>query len=526
LIRVMLVDDEEMTREGLKEFISWAELDMVVVGAAEDGKEALERFDEWLPDLLLCDVRMPHMDGLELARLLKLKAPLCKIIFLSGYSDVAYLKSAIKLQAVDYVEKPVQIPELEELLARTGREIKQLSKERQQVGRIFDTWDNNKHELSVGLIRKLLSMNTPLDPEWPKVKEELALLSPSFPLEGYWICCVTAFADEGDKTDWRASVLGAAEEQDLQVLAAIVDGRGVAVVALESERHIEPVGLWLNKLVDRGKEGRDSKRAVGVGNIFHTISGLKESYEQALKALNYYFYRGWQSVLWARELPQSQRKNLLLFEKNHFIQYEEALKRQDFTEVEELLNQAVNELLLFPSPDMEGVRKKLFRWYIAMTKIYPDALWEFENDELWSHVFVSGELFTIRHFMTRRLEMIKEGAEAAAPTEKSVIRDVIRFIQQHYHEDISIGAIANHVYLTPTYLCLLFKKDRGVSINDYMTHYRIEQSKQLLGERKLKLYDVAQQVGYRDANYFAKVFRKLVGCNPSEYREKIGVPGR
>lgn len=521
----MLVDDEEMTRDGLKEYVSWAELGMEVVGTAEDGKQALERFAELRPDLLLCDVRMPHMDGLELARRLKEQGPDCKIIFLSGYSDVEYLKSAIKLQAVDYVEKPVQLPELEELLARTGDEIRRLQAEKKDAERLKDSWDRSEPEMSSRLMRRLLALNGPSDPEWPSVRDQLELLHPRMPRDGIWICAAFAFADTADRDRWRDEAAAAAEGQGLSVFTAIVDGTGVACAALDSERHLEPAALWLNKLVGRGAgAGSAPKRAAGVGDPAGHPSQIGESFAQAMRALQYRFYRGWQSVLWSRELSFQDKADRLLFDKNHFIAFEEALRRQEFREAEERLDQAVNELLLYPSPDIDAVRKKLFRWYISMTKVYPEAMWEFENDELWSQVFVSGELYTIRQFMARRLQIIREGMQGVSPGDKSVIREVIRYVQQRYAEDISISSIAGHVYLTPTYLCLLFKKERGMSIHDFITQTRVDKAKQLLRDRSLKLYEIANRVGYQDANYFSKVFRKITGENPSEYRDRMEEP--
>ncbi|WP_068774238.1 response regulator [Paenibacillus sp. FJAT-26967] len=521
MIRVMLVDDEEMTRSGLREFVPWEDFNMTVVGEAEDGVQALERFDELEPDLLMCDVRMPRIDGLELARQLKDKAPVCKIIFLSGYSDVDYLKTAIKLQAVDYLEKPVQLDELEKLLGTVAAEIRANREESARITGLKESWNQSMPELTERLLRNLLALRSTGESEWLQVKREIGMVDDTFPTEGNWVCCTAAFGNPAARETWREDAYAGARELGLPILAGIVDGVGVACLALESERHLEPVSLWLNKMTVKGREEGKNRRALSSGNIFHPLYRMAVSYEESMKALHYYFYRGWNSIIWYRELPQQHRSGLQLFEKDCFLKFEDALRRQDFEEAEQLLDQAVNELLLYPSPEIESVRKKLFRWYVAMTQIYPDAMWDFENDELWSSVFVSGELFTIRSFMLRRLEIIKENTDDSASSEKSVIRDVIRYVQHNYNEDVSIAAIANHVYLAPTYLCLLFKKERGISMNEYITQFRIKKAKQLLRDRKLKLYEIAQMVGYQDANYFAKVFRKIAGCNPSEYRDSM-----
>jgi two-component system response regulator YesN len=527
LIKIMLVDDEPMTRDGLKEFVGWSKLSMEVVAEASDGAEALIQYEKTHPDIVLCDVRMPRMDGLELATRLRESDHSCKIVFLSGYSDTPYLKKAIKLNAVDYVEKPVQIAELEELLAEIAEQIKAEREERQKTAEIRKIVERGKPDLTGGLVKRLLQLSSPSDPEWPAVKEELQMVHGGFPLEGAYVCSAFLCKEPGGWSVLREEAEQTAAGEGLAVLATEADGFGVALLAVESGHHLESVALWLNRLAGKRKSkesGGSFSFTAGVGEPCRHPGAVAASYRQALKALQLHFYRGWNTVIWHRELPSLNVKDSLqLFDKHGFIRFEEALRQKDIRTAIDLLDQAVNELLLFPRREIEQVRKKLFRWYVALTKYYPESMWEFEKDELWSSVFVSGELFTIRSFMMRRMEIIRENSElAGAASEKSVIRETVRFIQQHYNQDVSIAAIAEHVYLTPTYLCILFKKEKGISINDYITQLRIEKAKQLLADRKLRVYEISQMIGYQDANYFAKVFRKATGMNPSEYRETIG----
>lgn len=519
MIKVMLVDDEEMTRSGLREFISWEQLGLEVAGEAEDGEEALERFMLLRPEIVLCDVRMPRMDGITLAGKLKELAPDCKIIFLSGYSDVAYLKSAIKLQAVDYIEKPVQIHELEALLGRTAEEISKSREENSKLLQIRKALDENLAELTGKALKELFQLSSPADPGTERILEELFALHGGFPREGKYICCVFTAREAAEWDLWEGQAIAEGKAQELMLLAAVMDGMGVVCFSIRSDSELERISLWLNRMLR--KEDNQQAYSAGVGSICHHPAALGRSYREALKALQHRFYRGWNTSIWHSKLPQEGQLKQLLFDKQNYIRFEELLKQRDIDAAIDLLDQCVNDLVLFPSPDIDAVRTKLFRWYVAMTKLYPETMWEFENDELWSSVFVAGELYTIRNFMIRRLGIIKENMEIIGqPAEKSVIREVVKYIQANYDGDVSIASIAGHVYLTPTYLCILFKKEKGISINDYITQFRIEKAKQLLKDRKLKLYEIAGKVGYQDANYFAKVFRKLTGMNPSEFREK------
>lgn len=529
MIKLMLVDDEPMTRDGLKEFVDWGRLGMEVVAEAADGAEALQLYERFAPDIVLCDVRMPRMDGLEMAARLREseRGQACKIVFMSGYSDTPYLKKAIKLNAVDYVEKPVQIADLEQLLSEVAAQIAAEREEKHKADEMRQLLDRSKPDLAEGLAKRLLQLSSPSDPEWPALRDELSLLHGQLRIDGAFVCCAFLCKSPGTWGALRAEAERTAAAEGLHVLLTEMDGRGIAIVSLDSELHVESVALWLNRLTGKGKAKESGFPSImaGAGEVCRHPGAIPVSCRQALEALQLHFYRGWNTVVWHRELParSAGKEELQLFDKHGFIRYEEALRQKDIQTAIDLLDQAVNELLLFPQMEIEDVRKKLFRWYVALTKFYPEAMWEFENDELWSSVFVSGELFTIRSFMLRRMEIIQENSErAGAPSEKSVIREAVRYIQSEYNGDVSIAAIAEHVYLTPTYLCILFKKEKGISINDYITQFRIEKAKQLLGDRKLRLYEISQRIGYQDANYFAKVFRKVTGMNPSEYRETMG----
>lgn len=133
MIRLMIVDDEEMTRDGLKNSIQWDELGIESVETANNGLTALEKASVFKPDILLTDVKMPKMDGIQLAGHFRMKYPECKIIFLSGYTDKEYLKSAIHLKAMSYIEKPIKLREVISVVKNTIAEINEESKKKRMI---------------------------------------------------------------------------------------------------------------------------------------------------------------------------------------------------------------------------------------------------------------------------------------------------------------------------------------------------------------------------------------------------------
>lgn len=517
-MRAIIVDDEPMTRSGLRRFIKWDELGMEVAGEAEDGIAAYELYLEKRPDIVLCDVRMPRMDGIAFAERIRQIDPACRIIFLSGYNDVDYLKSAIKLQAVDYMLKPIQMAELTKLLRQTKETVLSIREERQELDAMRSQFDRSKSELIEHLLRSLIADDPESAPHAHEKESDLARLHPSFPLTGYYQGISFRFRGESDKATWQEAVLTEAERADLPVLSSTMNGLGFALASINGAKGDERVGVWLDRLIRRREKGEPAGIAAGIGDPCHSLNGCGGTYRQSLTALSYQFYRGWGTIIGYNSLPQLRREPRL-FDKQAIIKFEELLQSKQLQAAEQWLDTIINELLLHTPADIEGIRKKLFRWYASMTRLYPESMWEFENDRMWAAMFVSGELYTIRKFLIQRLFAIGEALDQMDVGDKAVIRDIMSFVQDNYDKDVSVNTIAGHVHLAPTYMCMLFKKEKGLSIHDYITQHRIKQAKRLLKDRKMKLYEVAAKVGYQDANYFAKVFRKVTGVVPSQYRD-------
>jgi two-component system response regulator YesN len=145
---------------------------------------------------------------------------------------------------------------------------------------------------------------------------------------------------------------------------------------------------------------------------------------------------------------------------------------------------------------------------------------ENEKEFYWDEISRAGTLTEIEIYLIQKIELMFRIIEEKE-NKGNVVFSVLRYIQENFYDrNLSIKTIAEYTYLTPTYLCLIFKKETGKTINQYITEVRIEKSKEYLKNRKIKIYEIASRVGYSDANYYAKVFEKIVGLNPSDFREK------
>lgn len=517
MIKVIIVDDEQITRDGLIEFIPWDEIGAEVAGTAADGLEGLELATAVQPDIALCDVRMPRMDGIHLGQKLMEQLPKCKIIYLSGYSDAHYLKSAIKIHAVDYVEKPVNLDELKELLHKTVKECKEESERERHMQQMLRSIDLTMPYLESQTLGQLLCGT---DDAAEALGPYTRLANPNILSGEKLVCCVFRMKDREENPAFISALKCSADREGVPCIAGEVREDVIGVAAVQGTEGMDKISCMLERMLrDSANDG--PALAIAMGEAGEGAVGARASYSQAMKALDLHFFKGWNVLIRFKEADRLAVPQLI-YDKRQFEHLEACLNMRNIGEAIRIAESMMEELATSCGTPVEQVRKRLFHVYLLISKSFPEAAFDYENEELWAKVFMVGDLASIRRFIVGRLEAIAENAPTIGNlTEKSVIRDIVQYIHANYHLNLSIGSISKEVYLTPTYMCILFKREKGISVNDYITKVRMENAKKLLRDRRLKLYEISVKVGYADPNYFAKVFRKSTGHTPSDYRDTL-----
>ena len=517
MLKLLIVDDEEMTRHGLKEFVPWRELGIEVAAEASDGIEGIEQAERIQPDLVLCDVRMPRMDGIAFAKRLREINPDCRLIFISGYTDSEYLKSAIQLKAVDYIEKPIQMDELYQVLERTvqqyHRERVQAEKYRdmhraihqglpQLTGILLKQWMNEPEHMSDSLHSKFHAIGITFPWEEPYTAVAVACDDPSGMKESL------LFFEEELRKESEHAMIGDWSD----VLILLIPG---------NEGKNEGITALLYRAITTIKERTKANMAVAFSGWGSGSDGGIELLKNALKALQYRFYTGWNRVIFFDyfrhrvRVPEPRWKDLLQ-------RWEGCWKHNGFTEALEWIEDAalrMREPYIWP---VETARELWLQACLIVWKYYPEALEHYDERFDWKKTLMHGDESEITKFLRQLLTDIDASRnQLKSNLEHYAIRGAVDYMLSHLSEPMTIQKIADHVHLTPTYLCLLFKKETGQSIHDYLTEARMERAKKLLQDRSLRLYEIAEQAGYNDPKYFAKVFRKTFGCNPSDFRHQF-----
>ena len=498
LFKLLLVEDEAATRNGLLQHIDWQALGIREVATAKDGTEGLVQAEAFRPDILISDIRMPGMDGIALADAVLAFLPRCRIIFLSGYSDKAYLKAAIRFGAVSYVEKPIELDELTEAI---GRAVQQCM------------------EAANGATPPPLSDGSLIHSALHGAPEALAALAKRLQLGEERSGCVVLLVRSHREQEQAERVL-AAMHQALRLRARVcgtVGSQYAAVVSGLSPQALQQEATAFLGTLTRLCDG-EHQFFCGVGTCVPTLADLNASYDAAACALKQLFFQGYGAVAFYRP-ADAPAANLQGIDEAAFLRL---VQDGDTQTVSAFLNRLCAQA---QACAREGqIKDALLKYAFALTREAERrgiraASGESESDHFfWNAISTAPTLEALRELFLTHVAQSIEAFQRQDANNRSITQ-VLRDIEQHYaHQDLSIKQLAERAYLTPTYLSFLFKKTTGQTASEWITSFRIEKAKELLLSN-VKLVEVAQRVGYGDANYFSKTFKRQTGMTPSKFRE-------
>nr|WP_275983808.1 response regulator [Paenibacillus hamazuiensis] len=513
----MIVDDEPIVRLGLSTLIEWERHGFALAGTAADGVEAWKRIETEAVDIVVTDILMPRMDGLELVRKLKESSTDVAVVVLSCLDDFVYVKEAMKLGARDYILKPTMEPE--ELLAILLEAKEALARQRQeqaQVARWREELQQSK-QAQLGLkLEKWLISGLP--------DEELAeqLLPP-----GKWLHSMGVHAAEGQPayTDWS----------DLGVHAAVRCGEQSVLLLYAAEplvsQHEWNVmcyerAAWLERYIIREIGLEESAFVIGIGMKVRSLPDVAAAARLLESQVNRSFYEGASSriiplpdttaVAHSIRLPQEEKVDLL-----------RAVASGNAEAALHAAQRLCDTLAELRPP--VGKTHAFVHELLGLAAEYARERGSIRLDDFEAAYLNGGKLRSImslaglRRFLSEAaLALAGAGTDGYAPdaAKHPFVRKALQYMRDHFRENIGTADIAQYVRLSRSYLSDLFGKETGESLSEALTRIRIEEAKRLLGTGEKKVYEVAEAVGFQDAKTFAKTFKKVVGCSPKEYEAR------
>lgn len=523
MYKVLVVDDEPYMLEGWRSIIDWHAYGYELCATASDGEDALEAIKACAPDLIITDIQMPVINGLELIRIIREELHLqTKVVIVSGYSHFPYVKEAIRYQVDHYVLKPIVIEEIHELLESLREETEQRHRSHSEEAKA--TADAVSAAVTDVLKRGGM----------PAVETAERLLR----VDGQTFCqlvlveaCRTVLSGEGGVQRKDA----ASETYANQLVEACL-AEGLRVCRFEELP--SRIGLLLLGIDATGSVIRDRLADV-IKRISSTmadiricvsgqsmgLSGLQNLYAQMLSTLDrpfigmragVYFYHDNTSTSaegnrW-EDITDKSDALLRFVEKNDAAGIQSAVN-----DLFDMFARAASAPSGWLQVSISHIRSQLLR---RLSETGGDA----DLIDKWISMYRSGspESWTwsgekLISLCTKAAAVI---AEHRSGTDTCIVKKTLAFIESHFHEKIKLQDLAKQFSINPVYMGQQFKRETGYSFNDYMHKLRIDEAKKLLRRTDMKIAAIARQLGYHDTEYFTEKFKALTSCSPSSYKNQ------
>ncbi len=524
---LLLVEDEEAIREKLMKNVPWTDYGFEPVLGASNGLEALEILKEHPIKIMVTDVQMPKMNGIELIKEIKKLDYQMKIIVISGFAEFEYAQESIKLNVSDYLLKPFASRRLLEVVLRYKDELEKEEAEESEVKGLREQLKKNKAALVDKLLLDLVNGNAETN-----IKAQLDFLG----------------IDEISNHDFQVAVLEIPENQlqemseeekyllNLQLyqhtkrLANANAYRNyiinhhrnqVVLIMLKPDKDLP---IRLEEIITQAHLALKVSMACGIGRQYRDLADLAISYREACSALQYRYLYGLNQVFSINDLnPDTQSCHKILNSLQRYSIFDNLKIGADSAVGVDLKN-IVNEM-----------RQAKLSW--ELSKMVASNLILLTFTTLNELGYNAGEIFGTNDdtlIILNRVESLEEMEQLLTSffdrinhyirqkrtsLNHQLVEEIRMYIDLHFAEDITLSGMANQYKISPSYLSLLFTERTGKNFIDYLTERRIKKAKELLKHTDLKIYEISNAVGYNDSFYFSNCFKKITGASPSEYRE-------
>ncbi|KRF42947.1 response regulator [Paenibacillus sp. Soil787] len=525
MIKMMVVDDEAWVRERLVHTIDWEQLGIKVMDEASCGQEALDKALQLNPDIILTDIRMPNMGGIELIQSLRGHQLHCKVIIISGYSDFEYAKKAISLGAFDYILKPVEDHDLLGVVKKCLEQIL-ADKKKEELLQKADT-QVNKH---LPMLKEMLFANL-INGRIQNEREILEALNDlQFEYSNLNHCCVIFQFKELEKdgihldTEFAQFVIGNLVGDILREIncRAITFTNSDEVVAIVSSDHAckslcqqldsAAFNPMINKIFGCSVD-------IGYGGWYSNIMNISSSYRQAK-----------QSLLISGFLNQERGAISDISAKS------ETYKHYDIEGLVNSVKLGDKESVLIHLDQLVKQNKQMnliefkFLYFQIITSITRTAIQgkqTLDNVSWFSLQFFellqrSQNVDEIRQLFEEALFKLMAYLDKTQKKKKrKVIEKIVAYMEEHYNESINLNTVAEAFFMNASYLSKIFKEEMDISFSKFVMEYRVEKAIELMKDPTIKIYEIAGIVGYDDVQYFTKMFKTIKGATPVQYREKL-----
>ncbi|MFD0693596.1 response regulator [Paenibacillus sp. GCM10027628] len=540
MYKALIVDDEKEIREGLRTVFPWHELGIHEIRTADDGDTALELARAWSPHIVISDIKMNRLSGLDFIRQLYMDSSFPgKIVFISGYDEFELVRQAMKQGAVDYLLKPIDIGEMKHIV-RKALELIRTEQLRNQNQALLENEAHRallqmREELMREMAEKAIEphMETRIIHRLEKLKLDWISKGPLAILAAE-VDDLKAIEQEKRYKQERELVLfaiGNVMDQTLQeecpgayVLFKDKKERWIAAIPCQAS-DLETVTKLAKLLIARINEFVKVKATIGLNPAPGPFNRLPQLYAGACEALQHKIVLGGNRVWVAGEAADEEAEGVRLGNPDEMI---ELLKYGTDSDIMETMSGFSDFVRSWCEPHIRDIQQRTFEWLLELFKRaasigWKDRFWETNPLLIWDEIERFDTLDSLQSRVQAYLLQMSAGIRERLAPQSHIIQEAEAYIRRHYRENLSLQAVAAHVHVTPIWLSKLFKKEMQVTFLEFLTEVRIQKAKEMLGSIQYKIYQISSEVGYRDPVHFSKMFKRYVGYTPKEFRNMQGI---
>lgn len=537
-IKVFLVEDEMVIRRGIKNSIDWEKEGYIFCGEASDGELAYPMIIKEKPDILITDIRMPFMDGLELCKLVKKELPNIKILILSGYDEFDYAKEAIRLGVTEYLLKPISSGKLLEALNGVSESIRREKEDKDLVRKYMEEMRGNTEHEKQKFFEQMIAGNLSMaDALETGKKYEMSLSAGMYNL----LLFRFTLGEENRKSGELLGEVEYAIEKLTERLEYVfefqrgVEGWAFLLMADNEEQMSERVKELSKDLEEIMKNYSTIAYFGGIGQPVARLRELEESFREAERALAARFTMELNRIISVDDIRMAQNVDTLddieitsfgEIEKTRTM-LEKILNNGVEDEIDEFVDVYINEL-----PE-ENLKSVLMRQYIIMDAYIVmmsfcekiegiEGKMQAQSEELKNSMKTIQTLEEIKNYIRMLLKKIIGVRDTISGRRYSdiieIAKDQIR--KTYMSDEISLNTIAAEVGMSPSYFSSIFSKEMGKTFVEYLTEIRMDRAKELLMCSSMKTSEIGYEVGYKDPHYFSYIFKKTQNCTPKEFRAR------
>lgn len=533
--KVVLADDEAEVLNSIRRNIRWDELGFEIVGALFNGKDVMELLEIQEADLLITDIRMPFMDGMELLRNVRKKYPHMKLVIISGYDDFNYAKEAMAYDVTDYILKPINASELEEALKKIKENLDQVLEEKKNIHILERQYIANLPIIRENLLNRIISGNI----SEKDAAEELDNCAVGIARAECWSVALIQIERieprEGEEPMerqlWDVYIRSLVKEKcrDCHTYASFYNMSGECIIfGMKKKEQMERILFWLNEVAREARRVMGIHLAIGVGKRKDKLLDCQESFQEAKEALLYRKMRGDGNVICMEDIDaaDASQEEAAVLDRSAVDDLGTAIKFGKESNIRQALNrirsqitegkmrridyqayciQIVNVLVILVQ--QQGIEAEIV---FGGVPDYLNVLLRYDQPERFLNWMEESSL---------KIGKACEGQRDSKET--NLVEVAKKYMEKEYGDpEISLEKVAGQAGLTPTYFSSLFKKETGESFVEYLTKVRMEEAIRRLKDTDEKIYVIAEKTGYPDAGYFSHVFKKRFGFSPIQCRRE------